>query len=557
MMRSIKSIIGFCLLLSASPVNAGSPEMTFRLKPILPDSVTVFEDRARVHRRLEMDVVPGTREVVFVALPGSLDPSSVRARLSGVSGMVLGVRLERELHVEDTQEEVRLLVKQIHQLEDQLSNNNFRLEELNRRKQITVRLAKILEDSISKSGGDLFGGVTSSQVITAQQWIADRLLELALEKDRLLLQRVEIEKKHQDLSSDLEPLQRQQGRTSWLATVLVQAQEEGRAIVELAHDVSGASWIPIHEARLDEASGQVEWRSKAQVVQKTGEDWKDVLLTLSTARSSLGLAAPSLVPMRVDAIVGLKPADISVDETDAASAKSERGESRARGRDQQAEQIADLAGAIVSSGSGPARFEIRAPATIPADGSNHAVLISEQTMAAELDYQSIPLISPHVFRRAVLLNSGQAPLLAGIVRCFRDGSYVGNGSVQRIASGQQFSQHFGSDGRIVVQKEEIEDRTSEVGSFSDDLKLVKAYRIRVRSLISGSVPFELVDRIPVSLVEGVEVKLSRETSPEPSVDEDGIVRWNGSLVQDQESVFVLQWMATAEKEHAKILERIR
>lgn len=560
-MRTIYCLFGCCLLLSMSPVIAGSSAKVPLLKYVSPDAVTVFEDRARVHRRLAVEVGVGSSEVFFFGLPASLDPTSVRARLSGVSGLVLGVRLEREVHVEDVQQDVRLLVQAIQQLNDQLLKNTFRVEELDRRRVITLRLAKILEDSFSARGTeDLLGGGTSAQIITAQQWIADRLLELTLEKDRLQLQRDEIEKKRQDLSNDLEPLRVRQQRTTWSATVLIQTQEQGEATVELAHDVHGAGWDPIHEASLDEAQGEVKWLSKAEVIQHSGEDWNDVQLTLSTARSSLGLTPPSLIPVRVEAIAHQADVRLAVERSETPGADSSLPDpSKHRKPTQQAEDLEDkqLVGATLDSGSGPARFQIRAQATIPADGSTHAVLIGEQTFVADLDYESVPLLSLHVYRRARLTNSGKAPLLAGTVRCFRDGAYVGDGTVQRTAAGQQFTQHFGSEGRIVVHKEEIEDRSTKARSFSSNMKLVKAYRITVRSMIPESIPLELVDRIPVSSVDGVEVVLGGQTAPEPAVDVDGIVRWTMSLAKDQEQVFVLQWIATAEQEDAAILEELR
>jgi uncharacterized protein (TIGR02231 family) len=209
------------------------------------------------------------------------------------------------------------------------------------------------------------------------------------------------------------------------------------------------------------------------------------------------------------------------------------------------------------SGSGPVRFEIRAPATIPSDGSVHSVTISQKSFAAELDFQSIPLMSPHVFRRAKLSNPAGAPLLAGPVSCFRDGAYVGDGRVNRIAGGQSFSQHFGSEGRIRLRKEEIDDHSGSAGSFSKNLKLEKAFRITVESVLPDSVPFELVDRIPVSAVPGIEINLGDETTADPAVDEDGIVRWVMTLEASGKSEFILHWEATADPEYGALLEQLR
>ena len=79
---------------------------------------------------------------------------------------------------------------------------------------------------------------------------------------------------------------------SWLeADVLADAAGE----VELRIDyvVPNALWRPLHTARLL-GRNRVQVTSSAAVWQETGEDWKDVELRFSTARSSLGTEPPML-----------------------------------------------------------------------------------------------------------------------------------------------------------------------------------------------------------------------------------------------------------------------
>ncbi|MGE4619966.1 MAG: mucoidy inhibitor MuiA family protein [Planctomycetota bacterium] len=563
MMRYMYWIICSCMLSISLPVNAGSSAGDRSDTYVSPDAITVFEDRARVHRRKIIDVEKGSTEVVFGGLPVFIDPASVRARVIGVEGMILGVRMEREFHLEAVEEKVRVSLAEIQKLDDQLDANGSRTEELDRALVVTQRLALLVEDSISAvRGTHLLGGSTAVQVVEAQQWVSDRQLELTLEKDRLEQLNTAIKKMRQDLFHDLDLERGAQSLTTWEATVLLQTQEEGAATVELAHDVFSAQWIPIHVASLDDSEGQVRWESRAEVSQQSGEDWNDVQLTLSTARSSLGLTPPALVPMRVSAIKkgperSLGVFDAPVDSVVVTSTVEEYSEDSILGEGEVEAGIEDLSGAKVTSGFGPVHFEILAPASIPGGGSIHAVTITEQILSAELDYQSVPLLSPHVFRRASLVNTSKAPFLAGIVRCFRDGAYVGDGSVQRIAQGQEFTQHFGSEGRIVVRKEEIEDRSVAASSFSKSVKLVKAYRFTIRSMISDPISVQLVDRIPVSSVESAAVELGSETEPEPKVDTDGIARWEVSLTKGQQQVVVLQWVATVSQEDEVILERLR
>lgn len=524
---------------------------------VAPSAVTVFEDRARVHRSISVEMSIGSKEVILKGLPHRLDPSSVRARLLDLPGLVLGVRMEREVHQEDFQKEVKDLNHQLVLVSDQLQGVESRIEEIERLKLLTQRLAKILADAVSKVGkSGILGHTSAAQIVEAQQWIADRQLEHSLQRDQLEIQMSEFQIKRDDIQGDLIPLMQGSTRTTWTAIVLIQAQEEGTGTVELAHDVPGARWVPVHEARLDEETSKVNWISRGQVIQQSGEDWNDVKLTLSTARSSLGLAPPSLIPVRVDAVVRREEpaADVSLVSRDG---ESTRGRPMATAAPPAKKPASSLIGAEVVSGSGPIRFDVRATASIPSDGSVHSVTISEQQMDAQLDYQSIPLLSPHVFRRAKLTNGSGAPLLAGQVSCFREDSYVGDGRVERVAAGQEFSRHFGSEGRILVRKVEIEDHSGAAGSFSKKLELKKAYRITVDSVFPTGVPFELVDRIPLSTLNEIDVELGSDTTQEPVLNEDGIVRWVVSLEPGETNQFILQWIATARKDQAHLLERLR
>jgi uncharacterized protein (TIGR02231 family) len=551
-------IIHSVLVLSLFLVVPEAPAATKQVKAVAPDAVTVFENRARVHRRLEVEMQVGSMEVVFDGLPSSLDPASVRAKLLGIEGLVLGVRMKQEVHEQEVQQQVRQISRALEEIGDQLSGIDARLEELHRLEVLTTSLSVILEETVSDAGqGGILGAATVGQIIEAQQWIADRQLEQSLTRDRLISEKKTVLTRRSDLRADMAPLKLRRDRTTWSAIVLLQAQQPGSATVELAHDVPGARWVPVHEARLDESKATVAWTARAQVLQQSGEAWNDVKLTLSTARSSLGLTPPSLVPVRLEAVVvtARKSAEITSDlRAPAATAGVDWGVASVPSEDAGGN---NLEGAELVSGSGPVRFEIRAPATIPSDGSVHSVTISQKSFAAELDFQSIPLMSPHVFRRAKLSNPAGAPLLAGPVSCFREGAYVGDGRVNRIAGGQSFSQHFGSEGRIRVRKEEIDDHSGSAGSFSKNLKLEKAFRITVESVLPDSVPFELVDRIPVSAVPGIEINLGDETTADPVVDDDGIVRWVMTLEASGKSEFILHWEATADPEYGALLEQLR
>ena len=72
----------------------------------------------------------------------------------------------------------------------------------------------------------------------------------------------------------------------------------------IRYQVGTASWTPFYDARLatgtrDQAP-RLQLVRRASIQQRTGENWDDVALSLSTARPNAGSAAPDLRPMTVD-----------------------------------------------------------------------------------------------------------------------------------------------------------------------------------------------------------------------------------------------------------------
>src|SRR5258708_23454512 len=75
------------------------------------------------------------------------------------------------------------------------------------------------------------------------------------------------------------------------------------AMLRVSYSVRGARWSPIYDARLDtggrDRRPSLDLVRRAEIVQATGEDWNDVQLAVSTARTAKGGSAPELRPLIV------------------------------------------------------------------------------------------------------------------------------------------------------------------------------------------------------------------------------------------------------------------
>ena len=105
-------------------------------------------------------------------------------------------------------------------------------------------------------------------------------------------QREELSNKINTVQNQLNELRGAGGRAFKTVTVRVSAPQAGSLDVALSYTVPGASWAPSYDARVLSSERAVNLGYFGIVRQSTGEDWKDVTLTLSTARPGLGGAAP-------------------------------------------------------------------------------------------------------------------------------------------------------------------------------------------------------------------------------------------------------------------------
>ncbi|GAA0640067.1 mucoidy inhibitor MuiA family protein [Streptomyces thermocarboxydovorans] len=298
----------------------------------------------------------------------------------------------------------------------------------------------------------------------------------------------------------------------------VDAAAAGPARLKVRHLTPCALWRPAYRAALDGDSLTLD--TEAVVWQRTGEDWADVRLTLSTARSARSTEPPRLGEDR-----------LTLQDRSPAERRTVQVELRE-------EEISDLGPAPVPGLPGvDDGGEVRvlhspAPVSVPADGRAHRVPLSSFTAPAVSEYACAPELSPLVTQVVRFDNLSGHALLAGPVDLVRDSGFTGRGTLDFTAPGAHVRLAFGSrdDHRVVRHTEE----TRETGLTGRTLT-TRTVRLHLSRFSAPSERNERVivvrERIPVSEVSAVEVRLRKEAcSPAPdSVDADGIVRWDVPL----------------------------
>jgi len=489
-------------------------------------AVTVFPDRAQVSRTTTVKLAPGRQQVLFAGLPLTLQDDSVRVTGSGGAGArVIDVSVRRQYLDKPFGEALKKLTEQKTAVEEGLRAVDGRLAALASQKAFyeSVRVG--------------YGERLSKEVLTARPGTAEVGEFVRFVGEGLLTvdgKVREAEREKRELAAKLDALNREiaQLRGSGVRearTVLVEleAARVGDTVLELSYLVPGASWEPVYDLRLAESGKETELAFRTQVRQSTGEEWRQVPLTLSTARPAAGGAPPELVPWHVGFV---RPQPVYNFAAAPAPRKAMAKEARAMPMESDMAELAVPAAepvmpltAAMEEGSAATQFRLPREITIPADGSPQGATIATAILPTTVTYQAVPKRSLYAFIKSPVQNTLGYPLLPGRVNIFNGNTFSSASFLPGIASGETMDLFFGVDEGITVKRHELK-RHREAGFLSGN-RQAYAYRLEVTNHKRDPQRVTILDQLPLADDEAIKVSLA-EASSKPDINAGtGVMTW--------------------------------
>ena len=245
--------------------------------------VTVYQNRARVIREVTLSLSEGDHSLLFENIPILSDVSSFHASASGEKEpLILGLSHQIKEHLKTPQEKVANLEKEILDIEQgRKMIIDYKLAVLERKREFLLSILKQAGQTMSEeiergdinaiSWGDAYDFFGSNLGILSDSLRQYRLWSETL-KDSLNIKKRRLDK-----------IRSSRGNRTRLVQVDLRIETEGEITIALDYVVSNAGWVPIYDARLNLGGETTKLELFAEIKQKTGEDWNDVNLTLSTA----------------------------------------------------------------------------------------------------------------------------------------------------------------------------------------------------------------------------------------------------------------------------------
>jgi len=496
------------------------------------EAVTVFPGLAEVTRLADIELTGGSQFVEIVDLPAGLLPDSLQAEPVGnATFTILRVDVAKVFSADLMRAEERRVRQTFESLLDQAHALTDRIEAMQARLDFIKGLGKQMPAQIDNeiSRGELRPDMWRD----AWQVIGDGTDETLAE-----IRKVEIAKRSLDRLIDQkrqELAQIETGRkTSLVARVDIVGEVRGPAKLRLSYQVKDATWNPVYRARLDTGSSRVRLEQLAEIRQQTGEDWAGVKLTLSTARPGLGARMPQLetwfvdfapLPGSADARLRQQMFDrLAKTESAAVAPSAEEKEAR---RDT----------VTLEAGEFAARYNVPGQVDLSSGQDRHLVSLSTHELDAKMSVLSVPKLGPRAYLHGTVVYHGDAPLLAGPVAIYRDGTFAGRSAIELVRPQEEVKLSFGVDDRVRVNYRLVNGEKSTGGLINTTRRMERRYAITVANYHTQPVDLTVYDQLPVPRDERITVALLKESTTPTHREVDGrkgVVAWAGTYAPQEQ-----------------------
>lgn len=275
-----------------------SPFLVFSNDHKLPSKikeVTVYVSGAEIKRSARCNLPSGTSEITLTGLSTEIDESSIQ--LSGLQSVsilsmsyAVNYLAQAESHPETVkwENEIKTLQKRVAMLKNGIAG----LE--NEEQLITTnRLVSSEAHELDLEKLKQVGSYYRKRITEIRNEIFEAQLEIGLLK-------TDIGQLQKQLSESSDAPRKQQGEIH----IKLDAPKPAVLDLEISYTVQNAGWIPAYDIRSTALNAPLQISYKANVYQKTGNDWTDVKVVLSTGNPKMNIAKPNLGVKYLDFVNG-------------------------------------------------------------------------------------------------------------------------------------------------------------------------------------------------------------------------------------------------------------
>ncbi len=251
------------------------------------EKVTVFLKGSHVTRLGKTSVPAGRSALVFKKISPKIDKNSIQVKGDG-EFTILSVTHQMNYLEEQVKRE------EISKLESEKQKKIEEKKLLAATFSIYKQEEAILQKNQSVAG--LNNGIVASELMQVVDFQRKRWEFLTMKQLELSGQMAKLDSAIQKFDKQLVALNQQKELATSEIIVNVSAKTQTAASFELSYYVLDAGWFANYDLRVKDVANPIDLSFKANVRQSSGEDWKDVKLTVSSGDPTTNAESQSLAP---------------------------------------------------------------------------------------------------------------------------------------------------------------------------------------------------------------------------------------------------------------------
>lgn len=487
--------------------------------------VTVYLQGAQLVHTAETQVSQGKQTVVFTGLSADMQPESVVLECSNRNVVFQSVSIRNNYLKEQTPN------AKIAELQEKSALVEEKLAVLRAEKSVYAKERDMLFRN------EAIGGTSNNVPIAEIEKAADFFRKRNNEINVFLLKADAEERKlikeSASYTAQLQELNAKENPPTSEVTVVLDAKTRGEAIFTLKYLVRNAGWAPKYDVRAENAVDPVKLDYHANVFNKSGLDWTEVLMILSTSEPLQGAEKPTLetwdIAESTQRIAGVQKNLETVMVMDMKSTRSDYLKKEDRGGEVAFQQVA------VQELS--AEFEIELPYTILSDGKPYVVDVTSYSLPATYMHYAVPKQDADAFLMAKVVGWNTLNLVSGKASVYFAGAYLGQSFINTASVDDTLSLSLGRDKRVALARKK-QSELSKRQLLGNNEKETFYFETTVRNNRDKEINVLLEDQLPISSNGEIEVAML-EISGAVLEKNTGKLSWNMKLAPGESKTVTL------------------
>lgn len=447
--------------------------------------VTLYPTSAKIERSIS--VKAGQQIVILEGLTANFDINQLQYQTSHIDVNAVS-HTDSALNKPAGNESQQLILK-VDQTKIKISEQNAIIQAAELQNKFLGNITKGSSNKVRKQAYDAFVAIDQAK----------------LEKTRL-------EQYLAELDQDLNSIGDHQFNQRTLK-FYVNAQQSGE--IKISYMVPYARWQPIYKAELNTQTKQLKLTRMAMIAQKTGEDWNNVQLSLSTSTPQNNLQDLNPMPWWVNYY---EPRTNNRMRAPVMHASPLDYEAVAEKKSHNVTRIAppQFPQFQANSLNFSTEFKADTQASISSSRQQIYLPLSAEEYPAKLSVWVIPRQSNSAILNAEI-NTLDSNWPSGLVKLYRDGDYIGQSQWSNSAE-NSVQMNFGYDEQIQVKVTDLIDKKNPVRTTQSETRQKQLYTVQNRH--NYPIEIKLFDAEPQSQNSKLTAKTSYSLAPSKN-------EWNG------------------------------